>query len=204
MHKSTQSIDSSILSKIYGRGRGMVFTPKDFLELGERGAVDIALHRLVKAGTIRRLARGVYDYPKTSDLLGVLSPSTEAIAKALAGPEALRLQPAGAYAANLLGLSEQVPAKIVYFTDAPSRTVRVGNQTITLKQTTPRNMKLHNRLSGLVVQALRYLGQRNIGPDEIATLKARLNAEQRNAVAADAKWAPAWIAKIMRSLPEEN
>ena len=204
MTSKPQSVEKELLSRVYGRGRGNVFTPMDFLDLGSRRAIDMALHRIVKTGTIRRLARGLYDYPKTSDLVGVLPPSAEAIAKALAGPEALRLQPAGAYAANLLGLSEQVPAQIVYLTDARSRTVRVGRQTIRLKQTTPRNMKLHNRTSGLVVQALRYLGRKHIGPEQIAILRRRFTADQRLEVATDARWAPAWVAEVMRAIAQED
>ncbi len=204
MPLNAQSIEYATLSRIYGRGRGAVFTPKDFLDLGSRRAVDIALHRLTKQGTIRRIARGLYDYPKTSELIGVLAPTTEAIAKALAGPEALRLQPTGGYAANLLGLSEQVPARIVYLTDASSRIVRVGRQTIALKQTTPRNMKLHNRVSGLVVQALRYFGRQHVGPEQIAILRRRLTAEQRRELAADAKWAPSWVAEVMRAVAREG
>lgn len=194
----------AVLSRIYGRGRGVVFTPKNFLDLGSRGAIDVALFRLTKAGTIRQLARGLYDYPKTSEIVGVMPPTTEAIAKALAGPEALRLQPAGAYAANLLGLSEQVPARLVYLTDARSRTVRVGRQTIMLKQTTPRNMKLHNRVSGLVVQALRHFGRKHVGREQIEALRRRLSAEQRREIAADAKWAPAWVGEVMRSIGREE
>ena len=176
----------------------------DFLDLGSRQAVDVALHRLSQKGTIRRFARGLYHYPRTSELVGMLPPNPEVVAKAIAGPEALRLQPAGAYASNLLGLSEQVPAKIVYFTDGPARTVRFGKQTIVLKQTTPRNMMLHNRVSGLVVQALRHLGKKHVGQEQIATLRSRLTSEQRREVVKDAKWAPAWIAKVMKAVAKEN
>jgi hypothetical protein len=204
MSSDTQSVENSVLSRIYGRGRGAVFTPMDFLDLGSRRAIDLALHRITKAGTIRRIARGLYDYPKTSVLVGILPPSTDAIAKALAGPEALRLQPAGGYAANLLGLSEQVPARVVFLTDARSRTVRVGRQTIILKQTTPRNMKLHNRVSGLVVQALRHLGRKHVGAEQIATLRQRLTEEQRREIEADAKWAPGWVAEILRAVARQN
>lgn len=199
-----QSVDRSVLSRIYGRGRGSVFTPRDFLDLGSRQAVDLVLHRLTKQGAIRRFARGLYDYPKTSELVGVLPPSPETIAKAIAGPEARRLQPAGAFAANLLGLSEQVPAKVVYFTDGPSRTIHAGKQTIVMKQTTPRNMKLHNRMSGLVVQALRHLGKKHVGQEQIITLRSKLTSEQRSELALDAKWAPTWIAKVMRAVAEDN
>ena len=99
-----------ILSRIRGSGRGSVYVPRDFLDLGSRGAVAQALHRLEKKGVLRRLTRGVYDFPKQHRTLGLLSPSAETIASALAGRDRTRLQPAGAYAANALGLSEQVPA----------------------------------------------------------------------------------------------
>src|SRR5260370_3729531 len=96
--KSTQSIDSRLLATIHGRGRGSVFVPADFLDLGSREAIGIALHRLARKGTIRRLARGGYDFPKQHPVLGLLSPSAEAVARALAGPGHTRLQPPGASA----------------------------------------------------------------------------------------------------------
>ena len=103
-----------------------MFTPADFVDLAGRAAVDQTLSRLAKASTLRRLARGVYLYPQQHRSLGELRPSAEVIAKALAGRDRTRLQPSGAYAANLLGLSEQVPMKVVFLTDGPSRLVRVG------------------------------------------------------------------------------
>src|SRR6202050_3270086 len=137
--KMTQSIDSRILARIHGWGRGSVLVPGDFLDLGSREAVDLALHRLTRKGTIRRLARGVYDFPKEHPVLGLLAPSADAVAHALAGRDRTRLQPAGAYAANILGLSEQVPAKALFLTDGSSRTVKIGPMTVQLRQTTPRN-----------------------------------------------------------------
>ena len=107
--KDPQSIDSQIVAAIVRRGRGTVFVPAEFLELGSRETVDIVLHRLARKGTIRRLARGVYDFPKEHPALGPLLPSADAVANALAGRDRTRLQPAGAYAANALGLTEQVP-----------------------------------------------------------------------------------------------
>src|ERR1700756_5141015 len=139
--KTTQSIDSRIVTRINRRGRGSVLVPGDFLDLGSREAVDLALHRLARKGMIRRLARGVYDFPKEHPVLGLLSPSAEAAARALAGRDRTRLQPAGAYAANILGLSEQVPAKAVFLTDGPSRTVKIGPMTIQLRWAAPRKME---------------------------------------------------------------
>ena len=114
--KTPQSIDSKVIARIQSKRRGAVHVPGDFLDLGSREAINLVLHRLVKRGAIRRLARGLYDFPEQHPVLGLLSPSAETIAKALAGRDQTRLQPAGAYAANALGLSEQVPAKAVFLT----------------------------------------------------------------------------------------
>ena len=138
--------------------------PANFLDLASRQAVGLTLHRLAKKGLIRRLARGVYDFPKQHPVLGPLSPSAEAVARALAGRDRTRLQPAGAYAANALGLSEQVPAKAVFLTDGPSRTVKIGPTTIQLRRTTPRNMEAAGRLSGLLIQASSRAGQGTCDP----------------------------------------
>jgi hypothetical protein len=181
-----------------------VFVPADFLDLGSREAIDIALHRLVRKGTIRRLARGVYDFPKQHPILGSLWPSADAVARALAGRDLTRLQPAGAYAANVLGLSEQVPAKAVFLTDGPSRTVKIGPTTIQLRRTTARNMAAAGRLSGLLIQAFRELGKENVTPGRLAHLKRALPADKRGELVKDLKLAPAWMRPLFRELAEDN
>ena len=203
-NKSIQSIDARILATIHGRGRGSVFVPAEFLDLGSREAIDIALHRLARKGTIRRLARGVYDFPKQHLVLGPLLPSTDSVAKALAGRDCTRLQPAGAYAANALGLSEQVPAKAVFLTDGPSRTVKIGTTTIQLRRTTARNMAAAGRLSGLLIQALRELGKEHVTPERCAHLKRTLPANKRRELIRDLRLAPAWMHPIFRELAEED
>jgi hypothetical protein len=100
-----------------------VFTPPHFLDLASRPAVTSALRRQIDAATIRQLGRGLYDYPKLHTALGPLAPTADGLAKALAGRDRVRLQPSGAYAANLLGLSERVTGKVVFLTDGPSRLV---------------------------------------------------------------------------------
>ncbi len=195
-----QTIDSKITSRIYGNGRGWVFSPNHFLDLGNRSAVGVALHRLAKAATIRRLTRGLYDYPKQHPTFGVLAPDPDAVAKALAGKHAVRVQPSGAYAANLLGLSEQVPAKIVFLTDGPARRVKVGTQEISLKRTSPRNMATAGRLSGLIIQALRYLGRKRVDEKAVRRLKQKLSDPDAKSLLKDVVYAPAWIGDIMRQL----
>jgi len=200
MVKMIKTTDNQIIRRIFGHGMGWVFTPDHFKDLGSRDAIASALKRHKRAGLIRQLARGLYDYPKIDPQLGLLQPSTDDIAKALTGRDATRIQPTGAYAANLLGLSTQVPMKVVYLTDGLSRTVQIGNRQITLKRTTPRNMATGGKTSGLLIQALRHLGQRNVDDRIITQLDRRLDANAKAQLMKDIRHAPAWIADIFRKL----
>jgi hypothetical protein len=200
MGKHKTSIDRLVSERIRERGLGWVFTPSAFGDLGSRTAVDLALFRQKSNGVIRQLSRGLYDYPKIDPQLGTLSPSSDAIAEALKGHSAIRLQPSGAYAANLLGLSEQVPMKLVFLTDGPSRIVRVGNQLIVLRRTTPRNMATAGRISGLVIQALRHLGQDQINDTVVDRLSKRLSKDDKKQLLHDMKYAPIWMAPVMHKV----
>ena len=202
--KIRQSVDSKVLTMIRRRGRGAVFVPADLLNLGSREAIDLVLFRLTKNGTIRRLARGIYDYPKKHPILGLLQPSAESVAKALAGRDQTRIQPTGAFAANLLGLSEQVPAKAVFLTDGPSRTITIGTTTIQLKQTSARNMAAAGRLSGLLIQALSELGKDHISSERIQHLKRTLPITKRKELLKDIRLAPTWMHAIFRDLAGEK
>jgi hypothetical protein len=200
MNIRSKTIDNQVVSRIYGHGRGWVFTPNHFKDLGSRNAIASALKRYKQSGLIRHLARGLYDYPKTDPELGPLEPSADDIAKALAGRDAARLQPTGAYAVNLLGLSTQVPMKVTYLTDSLSRTVQVGKRQITLKRTTPRNMATGGKVSGLVIQALRHLGHERADKQAIAQLDRVLDEQAKSQLKKDIRYAPAWIADIIRDL----
>ncbi len=201
--KKSNSIDHQIFNAITALGHGAVFVPTDFLSLGNRQTVDIVLHRLVQKGTIRRLARGIYDFPKEHPKLGTLQPSPEKIAEALVGRDCTRIQPTGAYAANILGLSEQVPAKVVFLTDGPSRTVKIGATTIQLRRTTLKNMAMAGRLSGLLVQALRELGKENVTPERLKHLKRTIPLNARKELLKDIRFTPEWMHSIFRELAEE-
>jgi hypothetical protein len=202
MAKTLKSIDNAILSRIYGSRGGAVFSPSHFLDLGSRRAVDLALHRLVKGKILRRLARGLYEHPRKHPELGTLSPDIDKVARALACKHRIRLQPAGAYAANLLGLSEQVPARVVFLTDGRSRTVKIGRQEIQLRRTTPRNMAAAGRLSGLLMQAFRHLGEEHITRERMEHLKRTLPTMERQQLLKDLPLAPAWMHPLFRELAE--
>ncbi|HEX4954640.1 MAG TPA: DUF6088 family protein [Thermoanaerobaculia bacterium] len=200
--ESPQSTETRILKRIRRRGSGSVFTASDFLDLAGRSTVDWVLARLVRRGGLRRLARGLYDYPARHPVLGELSPPVEAIAKALAGRDRLKLLPGPAYAANLLHLSEQVPARVVFLTDGLSRKVKVGNQEIHLQHTTPRNLAGAGRASGLVIQALRHLGKKAVSFDRVAPLHALLEEKDRRQLLEDLPLAPAWMHPFLRAIAE--
>jgi hypothetical protein len=203
MKKQIYSIDSKVLSRIYGHRGGWVFTPGVFRDLGNRTAVAAALKRHKQTGLIRQLARGLYDYPRSDPSLGVLTPKTDDIANALRDRDGTRLQPSGAHAANLLGLSEQVPVRVVYLTDGPSRQVQLGRRRIVLQHTTPRNMATAGKVSGLVIQALRWIGQRHTDERKVlSTLRRRLSDADKKQLLTDLRYAPAWIADIMRKVAQ--
>jgi hypothetical protein len=174
------------------------------LDLGSYGAVTLALKKLCDNSRIRRLARGLYDYPRLHPKLGELAATPEQIAQALADKDSSKIQPSGAYAANLLGLSEQVPAKVVFLTDATERRIKIGRQEIVLKRTTPKNMATAGRLSGLLIQALRELGEDHVTPERRAHLKRTLPTKQRQELIKDIRLAPAWMHPIFRELAEED
>lgn len=200
MGKHAQSTATLVWDRILQHGPGWPFTPAAFFDLGTPMAVRLTLHRLKKSGAIRRIGRGLYDYPRQDPQLGVLSPSTDAVVQALKGRDAVRIQASGAHAANLLGLSTQVPMKVVYQTDGRSRSVRLGRQVIQFRRTTPRNLATAGRTSGLVIQALRALGKDAITDDVIKHLDTKLTDADKVQLQADLAYAPQWMAPIFKRL----
>lgn len=190
MANRTKSIEASVHSRITGHGRGWVFTPKHFRDLGGEAAIDSALRRLKAGGTIRQLTRGLYDYPAQDPILGIITPSADTVARALVVRDAIRLQPSGAYAANLLGLSDQVPSRVVFLTDGPARKLKLGRREIILQHTTPRNMATAGRKSGTIIQALRHLGQKQIDDQVRATLRRHITEKDRPRLRKDLIYAP--------------
>ena len=204
MGKHAGSTDSRIQTLIMSRPAGWVFTPADLSALGSRNGIAGALKRHKRTGLIRQVTRGLYERPRTHPKLGALPPDLQAIAKALQKRNAIRLQPTGAYAANLLHLSTQVPTRVVYLTDGPTRRLNIGKTQIVLRQTTPRNMATAGTASGLVIQALRWLGRDIDLQSTVRQLRKLLSPADRRRLSDDARYAPEWIANIMRQIAETS
>jgi len=172
-----------------------------FRDLGSDKAVGLALMRHARSGSIRRIARGLYDFPKVHPELGQLAPDAEKVAQAIAERDHVAdLQPIGAQAANALGLSDQIPAKVVFLTPGPDRRVRIGKRDIILKHRTPRKLQAAGRMSGMVIHALEYLGKDRVDDDVITALHRRLSAPQRRELVRDLVYAPAWMRAKLRPL----
>ncbi|OAH19926.1 hypothetical protein AX289_28665 [Methylorubrum populi] len=187
------------MKRVLASGRGSVFTPSDFLTVAARSAIDQALSRLAKGGQLRRLARGLYDFPKVHPKLGALSPAPDDIAQALARETGSQVQIAGARAANALGLSTQVPAQSIYLTDGPSRRVVLGKRVIDLRHASPKHLIAPGSPAGTVVQALRHVGP--VRAADVAHVAARrLSANDKKTLASTAVQAPAWMRPTLVSI----
>lgn len=200
-----QSIENIILNSIKKCGRGTVFFPSDFSKAGEKSAVLKALERMTADGTIIRVARGIYCYPKIDKELGlgVLYPTYEEIAQAIAKRDKARIVPAGVYAMNRLGLSTQVPMNVVYLTDGSPRKVSIdGNRGILFKHVSPRNLSFHNQLALLINSALKEMGREKVSDEDKDRIKSLLRKEPKDSVLQDLKLMPDWIASIVREAYE--
>ena len=174
MKKHSDSIDAAVLDRIRSGKGHRVFSPSDFLDLGTRASVDQALSRNYRAGFIRKIARGLYDAPRNHALLGRLAPDRNTLLDAIARRDAAKIFSTGAQAANALGLSDQVPMRPCYLTTGHSHRIKVGNTDIQLKRAPARYFAVKNHTSGVVIQALRWLGRKNVDADTIAKLRRNL------------------------------
>lgn len=204
MGKHAASVDTQVLQRIRSNNAEWIFTPADFADLGSREAVASALKRHKAAGTIRQYARGLYGIPRQHAVLGELLPGIEAVVAALERRDGVRFHPAGAYAANMLQLTEQVPAKVMFLTDGPSRKIKVAPMELTLIHTTPRNMAAAGRLSGLLIQALRNLGPAHVTPARVRHLRKTLPEKERRGLLKDIALAPVWMRSYFVELARED
>src|SRR6202030_1122270 len=176
-----------------------------FLDIASRGTIDMALGSLTRQGTIRRIRRGLYDMPKVNPALGgKLSPDIDEAAQAIARRQRWKIVREGTWAANLLGLSAQVPAKIIYLTDGPNNEVLIGRRSIHFKHARPKAMAGLEGKFALVVQALRHLGKEGIGPREIEKLRSTLSPAEKRRLVKDARFGVDWIYEVAKRIAEKT
>jgi hypothetical protein len=175
--------------------------------VAEFGEVNIhhALSSLARAGKIRRVSHGVYDYPGQSALLGKpLSPAIDQVAQALARKFNWRIQPSGDAALNLLRLSTQVPGRWVYLTDGPGRQYVIGRHTLVFKKSALKDAGFKYRESGLVVQALKALRKDRVDPSVVTTIRQELGPKLCARVLRDTRAVTGWIYEIIKQVCRER
>ncbi|MCX6192774.1 MAG: DUF6088 family protein [Flavobacteriia bacterium] len=193
-----KSIEKQIEKSITTKSKGTLFLPDDFLSYGSSEAIRKALGRLEDKKIIIRVSQGIYVQPKISKLIGPISPSAEEVAEAIAKRDKIRTIPTGSYALNALGLSSQVPMKIVLLTDGSPREIKVGKRTIKFKRTTPKNLMAKGKISRLVIQALKEIGIGKIKIEEEHKILELLKKENIIDLKHDIALAPVWIQKLMK------
>lgn len=199
-----QSVYNQIEGRIRGLGLGTIIFPDDFTDIGSSEAVRIALMRLCKVGVVIRIAHGIYCYPKidTKWGSGIIQPSIEEIAKAVAKRDKVRIMPTGAYVLNALGLSTQVPANVVFVTDGSARRISIGKgKGILFKHTSEmRNFAFQSEMMMMLVAALREIGESNVTTEQMAVLKKHLQTISTEDFNHDIQLAPVWVRKTLTSL----
>jgi len=195
-----QSVQQQVLKKISDFEPGTIFFPEQFDSIGSDESVRQSLSRLFKAGKVIRLSKGVYLYPYIDRELGIMYPSTERVAKAIAKRDKSRIQPTGLYALNKLGLSTQVPMKVVFLTDGIPRKINIGKQTITFKQAPSKIFSFRGEVTPLIVGAMKEIGESKITDKELEIIKNSLKHESKDILISDAHLAPRWITQILLKL----
>ncbi len=198
-----QSIEDLIERLVLDKRRGTLFFPEDFEHTGSSEAIRKALQRLENKGSIRRVAHGIYVRPKESSYIGEVMPTAEEVAEGIAKRDKIRIVPTGVYALHALGLSTQIPLKLVFLTDGAARTINVGKRTIKLKRTTPKNLMAKGKISSLVIQALREIGKDKASQTELTQIIKLLKEEDQQLLKHDIKLAPEWIKQIMKEAINE-
>ena len=202
-------IADKIMRRIRSRSKrhdGWVCTPTDFLDIGSRAAVDQALSRLVKDGDLRRVGRGLYDKPLYSQILKRSAPpNVDSAVEAIVRRDGIRVMENGIVFANMLRLTNAVPAKMAYVTDGATRNIKVGGWTIYLRHAGPNVMRWFGKPSAPVAQALRWLGPlASKDKGIITTLKRSLPDDVKRDLRQNSAYLPAWAASIARDVAGDH
>lgn len=196
-------MDERILKSIQATKGAAVFTPRQFEGFGHPAAIRQALSRLVKAGKIRRIRQGLYDLPRQHPIIGETAPDIMATVRALMDGSQAEWLFSGAFAANLMGLSEQVPAKIVILTNSVPRRVSLGKLTLIFRRAAPRNLLAAGRPAGLVIQVLRYLRGSQDVSHHVAHLKKQLDEKTKADLRSLIPKMPAWMRPVAQQIVGE-
>ena len=201
---ANQSIKELVKEQILSEEAGTIMFAQNFIEIADNEQVRLALSRLAKEKFLIRVGPGMYVHPKNDRLIGPVRPGLEQIAEAVAKRDQLTIKPTGAYALNRLGLSTQVPTKLVYLTNGESRKIRVGKNTISFKKTTSKRMAYKGFFTPLVIEAMQELGSKSLTPELKKQLQEFVTKDDPQQVKVNATLAPVWIGEILIAMLKNN
>ena len=202
---TSQSIENKIFSTIRRKRHGVILFASDFSSIGERKTINKALERIALSGKIIRIARGIYCKPKVDAEFGfgILYPSVDEVAQAIAQRDKCRIVPTGDAALNKLGLSTQVPMNAVYYTDGTPRRIKVYNgKGILFKHVVPKRLNFKSELVMLITFALQTIGQGHVSDEQLDRIKQLLSKESKERVYEDLELIPSWIRSIILKVYE--
>ena len=191
----------AILSQAQSLPEGGMLSPKEFLHLGSRAAIDQTLSRLAREGTLLRIGRGIYALP-IQGRFGPRPPSTASVVEAIESASGETVVASGAAEANALGLTTQVPTREVYLTSGPSRRLKLGGREIELKHGNRWQMLLGKRPSGKAIRALIWLGPEQ-APMALEVIRSKLSSHEWDAMRQARAGLPSWIAKAVSEVIDD-
>lgn len=197
---TSKTIESKILRSIWSTKNPLPIVPKDYEQLAKPAAIRQALARLVKAGKLRRIRRGLYERPRAHSIMGLTPSDPLAVAETMMRARQAPWQVSGAYAANLLGLTEQVPTQLIVNTSASVASVNLGNAKIRFRRVAPSSLLGAGRPAGMVIQAIRYLGPNSVGPTVTGQLRKQLDPATKTELAKITPELPRWMQPVMQEI----
>lgn len=205
MAKAMKSTENKVINRIYGKGRGWSFSRIDFSDLGSIEAIDQSLSRLAKKGQIRRVLRGLYDYPKFSDFLKKeLSPDIDQVARAIARKHGWTIQVSGNTALNILGLSAQLPGRFMYYSDGRSCRYQVEKQELIFKKSSLKDMGVKYKESALLVQAIKALDQGSLSEHDKQQIRDYYKPHQQTKILKDTRYVTSWVYEEIKDIFKEE
>lgn len=192
-----ESISSQIENKIKRSKPGQIILPSDFKDLGTSTAIRKTLSRLVDQKVLVRMGQGVYVIPIHDKLFGEVLPSMEEIAASLAEKEHVKIMPTGQYALNKIGLSDQVPMKMVFLTNGTKKNITIGKSSIVFQPTTTKKLAMVGSISSLLFLGLEELDLNRLTESELEKIINLLKKEDQNNLKHDLKLAPARISDFV-------
>ncbi len=192
-----ESVNHIIELKINRFKPGQVFLPSDFKELGTSTSIRKTLSRLFGSGQVERMGQGIYVIPKNDKVFGKVLPSMEQLAETLAKKEHVKIKPSGQYALNKMGLSSQVPMKVVFLTTGNSKRIRIGKNAIIFKSTTAKKLSMKGDITSLLFLGLEELDLQKISPTQLDRIMELLKQESPENLNYNLRLAPSKVSDFV-------